>query len=162
MISNQIYNFFYYGAIMSLETKLVNISPDYIKEKTLLFFNKLGKNEFIKYPGSNNDFWVAYTDIWNIEQDDYELMNIINFILSFKEIIVSVFPDNYPMLDTGEMKHHKIFPLIFNSFEKYIGHIEEINKSDLSWAIHVNLLKYIKKYIDFNDRYFKLLCLNNI
>lgn len=88
---------------MSLETKF--ISPDYIKEKTLLFFNKLGKNEFIKYPGSNNDFWVAYTDIWNIEQDDYELMNIINFILSFKEIIVSVFPDNYPMLDTGEMKH---------------------------------------------------------
>lgn len=161
MISNQIYNFFYYGAIMSLETKLVNISPDYIKEKTLLFFNKLGKNEFIKGPGESG-FWVAYTDIWNIEQEDYELMNIINFILSFEEIIVSVFPDNYSMLDTGEMKHHKIFPLIFNSFEKYIGHIEEINKSDLSWAIHVNLLKYIKKHIDFNDRYFKLLCLNNI
>lgn len=150
MISNQIYNFFYYGAIMSLETKLVNISPDYIKEKTLLFFNKLGKNEFIKGPGESG-FWVAYTDIWNIEQEDYELMNIINFILSFDELMWTLSID----------EKNKQMSKIFNRFEKYIGDIEKINTSDLSYAIHYNLLKFVKKNINFDDRYIKLLCLNN-
>lgn len=152
MISNQIYNFFFYGAIMSLglsgvRNKLKYTSPDYIKEKTLLFFNKLGKNELIKYP----DFWNEYTDIWYINETDYELMNIINFILSFDEIMWTLSID----------EKNKQMSKIFNRFEKYIGDIEKINTSDLSYAIHYNLLKFVKKNINFDDRYIKLLCLNN-
>lgn len=95
----QIKNLYTYTAILLSDNKIIFSSPDYLKEKSLKFFGKLGKSEFINFPKIKYqsqvpkcnsfwdinfevgfDFWEKYTKIWGVNQDDYELMNIINFL----------------------------------------------------------------------------------
>lgn len=148
MTKNNIHNIFYFLSIFSgIDNKLINTSPDYLIEKSLSFFNNLGKNVFISdiksIPFSqrknNNkiidDFWFTYCRTWNVNQEDYKIMNIINFI--FNSDIVN---------STKTMK----------SFDKYIDVININTDTDLSFKIHPNLIKYINKNADLNSRYLKL------
>jgi len=127
MTKNQIHNLFYYLGIMLLDNKIISTSPDYLIEKSLSFFGNSGKNVFIsdiknkffsqKLPDNKYDgygFWFAYCKTWNVKQDDYEIMNILNFILSCN------------------IKNHKN---IIMNFEKYIGSVDVISDSDLSYKL---------------------------
>jgi len=161
----QIKNIYTYTGIMLLDNFIITTSPDYLKEKTLKFFHTLGKDEFIEfpkikfknqiskiYPIENGNFWKTYCQIWNncpnnsrkIEED-YELMNIINFLLSV-----------YPIYVENDRS------LTIRQFEKYIGDIDIISKNDLSYVAHEKIIEFINTHMSFNNRYFKLLILNSI
>ena len=145
MTKNQAYNIFYYLGIMLIDNKIINTSPDYLIEKTMIFFNKLGKNEF---KGKNNniygsqkidfsdEFWLKYCKMWNIDMDEYEIYNIINFILNSN-------------INDGTS--------VMKNFKKYIGDFDVVSDSNLSFTIHPKLLSHINNSIDINNRYLKLL-----
>lgn len=151
----KIQNLFIYAGIMILDERntLINTSPEYLKEKTLLFFNKLGKDEFINlpneiilWPNKNKfitygpNFWEKYCDIWKISSNNYEIMNIINFLISIKQ--------------------NDTFNSVFENFDKYIGNIKDISDEDLSYAAHHNIIDYLNNVI-FNSRYLKLKSFEN-
>ena len=46
----QIKNMFIYTGIMLLDNQILMTSPDYFQEKSIKFFGKLGKSEFIQFP----------------------------------------------------------------------------------------------------------------
>ena len=129
----QIQNMFLYTGIMLLDNKIITSSPDYLTEKSLKFFGKLGKPEFINFPKiahknqisditTNCDFWQMYCKIWHVDSDDYELMNIINFLLSV-----------YPVYVNSQKS------LTFRNFEKYIGDLDSISDYDLSSLAHFKI-----------------------
>lgn len=134
MTAIQIHNIFIYLGILIVDGEITSKSPDYIEEKSLRFFDRLGKNEFIKKP--NN--WNKYCKNWKVDENDFELMNIMNFLYEVR------------------IKN------VFEKFEKYIGDFEIINKNDLSYLGHFKLVEFINKSVDFNSRFFKLkiLCHN--
>jgi len=146
MTKNQAHNVFYYLGIMLNDNKIINTSPDYLIEKTISFFGKLGKDEYISkvinvYSSQINnsaDFWLEYCRIWNIDNNKYEIYNIINFIL------------NSMINDSNS---------VMKAFKKYIGEFDTISDSDLSYKLHPKLLSHINNSIDFNSRYLKLLLL---
>ena len=95
MNNRQIYNLFSYAGMMILSNRLLSTSPEYIEEKTLLFIGKLGRNEFIKFPEIlyshyhnsmldllEDNFWKEYCAIWNVNMNNYRLMNVINYLFS--------------------------------------------------------------------------------
>lgn len=134
MTAIQIHNIFIYLGILIVDGEITSKSPDYIEEKSLRFFDRLGKNEFIKKPHN----WDKYCERWNVDSNDFELMNIINFLNDVK------------------------IRNVFDEFEKYIGDFEIINKNDLSYIGHFKIVEFINNSIDFNSRFFKLkiLCQN--
>jgi len=153
----QISNIFYYTGIMLLDNKIITTSPDYLIEKSLKFFGKLGKPEFIEFPKisfdiqkseitDNCDFWKKYCEIWHTKSDDYELMNIINFLLNV-----------FPIYVVNSKKS-----LTFKQFEKYIGDLNSISEYDLSGLAHFKILEFINKHTDFDNRHFKLIYLKSI
>lgn len=163
-IITQLKNIFIYTGIMLIDNQIILSSPDYLKEKTLKFFGCLGKPEFIQFPKikyntqklnipllidptiqPNINFWTAYCLIWNIKNDDYELMNIINFLLN----ILPPCPNMKPSIT-------------INSFQKYIGNIESITTTDLSYMAHAKLREYFVENIKLNDRYCKLRILKSM
>ena len=132
----QIHNMFIYLGIMLIDNKLQSMSPDYIKEKTLKFFGRLGKSEFVRIPIKNRNFdFELYCNTWKINRDDFELINIINFIN-----------------DTVTLEKKKVF----YNFRKYIGETDCILSKDLSHLAHTNISKYIDELVNFNDRFCKL------
>lgn len=159
MTTNQIYNIFHYCGIMLLDNKLIITSPDYLKEKTLSFMGKLGKNEFIEFPKikysyqkferikrkwNRNDiifdnlednFWSEYCKIWNVNENDYQFMNIINYLMNINFLKQNSFFDN---------------------FEKYFGYTNTISNKNLDYKVHPLLLEDLENYIDFESRYLKL------
>ena len=149
----QIQNIFYYLGFMLADNKIINTSPDYLEEKSLSFFGKLGKNEFVSdikncYFSQKIDkqydslgFWYAYCKTWNVKQENYEIMNILNFIL------------NSNINDTTN---------VIKNFKKYIGDVDIITDSDLSCKVHPKIVEHINKNIDLNCRYLKLININNI
>lgn len=160
----QIKNLYSYTAIMLIDNYIISTSPDYLKEKSLKFFGTLGKSEFINFPeikfqsqvsvlrmgkkvfnSKDFDFWKKYTKNWCVGQDDYELMNIINFLLNVHPIYVE------------EKKS-----LTIKNFEKYIGDINLLSTRDLSYMAHFKITEYINKNTNFNNRYFKLMILNSM
>lgn len=154
----QIHNVFTYMGIILLDgnNKLISISPDYIKEKASCLLGQLGKNEFVEYPIVKYDkhqyhhdrlkdtkkFWKTYSKIWHIDDDDFELMNLINFLLNVRPPY-----DKYDNKNKGD---------VLKYFEKYIGDIEYVPVYDLSCKAHFKISEYLNKHIDFNDRFFKL------
>jgi hypothetical protein len=145
MTKNQIENIFYYLGMMLINNKIISTSPDYLIEKSIIFFGVLGKNEFVsdikneyfsQRIDSEDDFWSVYCKAWGVKQDNYEIMNIINFILSCNV--------EYPKS-------------IFKNFEKYIGEINIISDLNLRFKLHPNLLVFIDNSVNFNDRYLKLI-----
>lgn len=150
MTNQQANNIFYFLGIMLMDNKIINTSPDYLEEKSLSFFGKLGKKEFVSdikniYQSQkisvtiNGDFWYEYCKRWGVDQNNNKIMNIINFILN------------------SNITNQKN---VIHNYVKYIGEIDTITNSDLSCKIHPNIQTYIDKNIDFNSRYFKLLSLN--
>jgi len=93
------------------------------------------KNVHPNLKNYSDDFWKKYCKIWNVENDDYELMNIINFILSF---------------NITKQK------LVLNNFEKYIGNLDSICEEDLDYKAHVLICDFIYENVNFDSRYFKL------
>ena len=112
---------------------------------TASFENKSEVQENHPVTTEGNDFWTNYCKIWSVKNDDYELMNIINFLLT----ILPPF---------AVYKKH----ITLNSFEKYISNIESVEKSDLSYMAHPHLREYFTKNLDLNDRYCKLRILQSI
>lgn len=153
MTTNQTRNIFYYLGVMLIDNKIINTSPDYLIEKSISFFGKLGKDEFISdikncYSTQRLDkkydvlgFWYAYCKTWNVKQDNYEVMNIVNFILN---------------------SNINVTTNVIKNFKKNIGDVETIPDYDLSYKVHPNLIEHINKNVDFNSRYLKLISLNNI
>jgi len=147
MTKNQAYNVFYYLGIMLNDNKIITTSPDYLIEKTTSFFNKLGKNEFIsevknKYRSQridySADFWSEYCKMWKIDNDEYEILNILNFILN------------------SDIRDSKS---VMKNFKKFIGDFDVISDSDLSYKLHPILLSHMNNSVDLNSRYLKLLLL---
>lgn len=156
MNMQQIKNVYYYTSIMLIDNFIITTSPDYLTEKSLNFFGKLGKNEFIEYPKikyssqlssilKNNDFWELYCRIWSVDKNNYELMNSINFLLNIAPIPI-------------ESKESETFKL----FEKFLGDIDSTSTENLSYMVHDKILEYFDEYVDFNSRYFKLKILESI
>jgi len=158
MTMNKIHNIYFFAGIMLLSNKIIATSPDYIIEKSLCFLGKLGKPEFIEFPKIKfssqvvdklyfNNFWEKYCNTWHTDKDDYKLMNIINFLLNSNLIRTTSF-------------NHMISPVdnrsVYKQFEKYIGDIETVPDYDLKSNVHFKIVEYLTKYIDFNDRFFKL------
>ena len=149
---------------MLIDNQIFTTSPDYLREKSLKFFGTLGKSGFIKFPKakytsqsifkvnyrySDDDiFWKLYCKTWKVKEDDFELMNIINFLLN----VSPVYNDNKKNLQKN---------IIFSNFEKFIGDIEIINENDLSYMVHPVILKFLKDNMDFNCRFLKLKVLGN-
>lgn len=160
MKSQQIFNLFYYTVFMLIDNQIYTTSPDYLREKTLKFFGTLGKPEFIKFPKAkytsqsifkvnynfpdDNNFWKLYCKTWSVKEDDFELMNIINFLLNV-----------YPIY----IENHK--SQTFSNFEKFIGNTELISVDDLSYMVHPVILKYLEENVDLNCRFLKLKALGN-
>jgi hypothetical protein len=141
-----------FNAIMLLDNKLLMTSPDYFEEKALRFFGKLGKKEFIefskpKYDRWNVDdnFWKKYRKQWKVDDNDFEIINIINFLLNVRP----------PFDDKNKSDMLKYF-------EKFIGDIETVPENDLSCYAHFKIREYIDKHINFNDRFFKLKILQTL
>lgn len=134
MTAIQIHNIFIYIGILMMDKNILTKSPDYIEEKSLRFFGQLGKNEFIKTP----EKWNKYCKVWKVDHNDFELMNIINFLYDMNT------------------------KTVFKKFEKYICDFENINKNDLSYTAHAKLIEYINKNIDFDNRFFKLKILEKL
>lgn len=133
----QLKNLFYFLSIMKYDNILLSTSPDYLSEKSLSFFNKLGNKNFV--PNIRNEkFWIAYCKFWNIEENNYEILNIINFISM-----------SYLSNSKNVIKNFKIF----------IGDVKYISDYDLSYKVHKKILDHINNIIS-NDRYLKLLSLN--
>jgi hypothetical protein len=152
----QIRNIYMFMGIMLLDNKLLSTSPDYFEEKAKCFFGKLGKNEFVefskpKYFNATDDnfhksnFWKVYRERWKIDDNDFELINIINFLLNVRP----------PFDNKGKSD-------MFKYFEKFIGNIETIPYYDNSGHAHFKIAEYINKHIDFNDRLFKLKILQTL
>jgi hypothetical protein len=138
-------------------------SPDYLKQKTYKFFNQLGKPEFIILPKPKNklqkeickhlrisyesDFWTKYCTIWHTKNDDYEIMNIINFLLN----VIPPYGKNFKKSPT------------FDCFEKYIGDMELISKDNLSHMAHAKIIEHLDQNLNLeNDRYCKLRVLKSM
>lgn len=155
MKSQQIFNLFTYTGMMLIDNQILTTSPDYLREKTLRFFGTLGKSEYIDLPTPvyasqgilDRFFWTRYCDTWGVKKNDVELMNIINFLLNSNLIRTTSF-------------NHMISPVdnrsVYKQFEKYIGDIETVPDYDLKSNVHFKIVEYLTKYIDFNDRFFKL------
>jgi len=151
MTKNQIYNIFYFLAIFKECDKIINTSPGYLIEKSSSFFNNIKKyfiddiknikfNQKVdnKYDGLG--FWFEYCKTWNIDQDEFEILNILNFIL------------NSNITDPKS---------VIKNFEKYIGDINTIPDLDLSYKLHPLLLNRVNKIVGVNSRYIKLRILQN-
>jgi len=137
MTKNQIYNLYIFIVLMLQDKGIIaNISPDYLEEKSLLFLNILGKNEFIQEP----EIWKEYCDIWKIDKDNYEIMNIINFLFNI--------PNNQKKL--------------LNIFEMYIGNIEKISKLELKHFAHKKLIEWIDDKGFIETRFMKLKILDYV
>ena len=158
----QLQNIFTFTGIMLIDNDITMTSPDYFEEKSKKFFGKLGKNEFIHFPRIKynyhtgkkflenynkfqEDFWIEYCKLWKVKSDNYELMNIINFLLN-------VLPPHKKMKTS----------ITINSFDKYIGNIESITNRDLSCMAHAKLREYFAESQILNDRYCKLRILESI
>jgi hypothetical protein len=158
----QLQNIFTYTGIMLLDNDLSMTSPDYFEEKSIKFFGKLGKSEFIQFPkikykyntGKNflknyhkyhDDFWMEYCRLWNVRTNNYELMNCINFLLN-------ILPPYKQMKPS----------ITINNFEKYIGSIDSVENIDLSYMAHAKLREYFVENINLNDRYCKLRILESL
>ena len=154
MTSIQINNIFSYSTIMLIGNDLMLTSPNYLTEKTLCFFGKLGKDKFIEYPTilltkriSSGDtrstnsklveknIWEEYCKTWGVDKNDYKLMNIINYLINI----------NFQKQNS-----------FFNNFEKYIGNTKTISNKNLDYMVNPKLLEHIKKVNNFNTRYLKL------
>lgn len=81
------------------------------------------------------DFWPEYCKIWNVDKDNYKLMNIINYLLNI----------NWTKMSS-----------LFDNFDLYFGDSDTISNKDLDYNVHPILLKYLDKNIDFDSRYIKL------
>lgn len=139
-----------------MDNMIITTSPDYLEKKTLNFFGKLGKNEFIEYPKvkyrpqlapilKGNDFWKLYCGIWKVDKNNYELMNIISFLLNTAPIPI---------------KSNEGYA--FKLFQKFLGDIESTSTENLSYMVHDKILEYFDENIDFNTRYFKLKTLESL
>lgn len=168
MSKYQIYNLYSFIGIMLLDNKLIMTSPNYLEEKSLAFFGKLGKDEFIKYPEIKSksqkftrsrkrwvepgiidekieynsifdffedSFWPEYCKIWGVDDNNYKLMNIINFLLSINITKPSS---------------------VFKNFEMFFGDTNTISDEYLDYKVHPILIEYLDENINFNDRYLKL------
>lgn len=147
---NQIRNIYSFMGIMLLDNHLLTTSPDYFEEKALRFFGKLGKKEFVefskpKYHNANDNFWKNYRKRWKLDDNDFEIINIINFLLNVR-----------PPFDDKNKSD------VFKYFEKFIGDIETIPTTDLSCYAHFKITEYLNKNINFNDRLFKLKILEKL
>lgn len=137
MTKNQIYNLYIFIVIMLQDKGLiVNISPEYLEKKSLLFLNMLGKNMFIQEP----EIWKEYCGLWKIEEDDYEIMNIINFLFNI--------PANQKKL--------------LNIFEMYIGNTKKISKLELKHFAHKKLIEWIDDKGFIETRFMKLKILDYV
>jgi len=171
MTINQLYNIFTFTGIMLLDvdTKLLTltISPDYIVEKSQRLLGMLGKKEFIQYPVMNPilksdqniadgvDFWSDYSEKWKVNNENYELMNIFNFLFSICPPH-KVPQNNYYAPDAKYFKPQRTLDF----FEKFVGSLEDIpNDELLRRQAHFLIQEHIKDYIDYSckvDRYLKL------
>jgi len=77
-MENKLYNLYTFLFIMVLDNDIFKTSPDYYREKCANILGiSGGKKEFVKYP----ERWDEYSKLWKVDHEDYELMNIINFLL---------------------------------------------------------------------------------
>ena len=136
MNRHQINNIFYYLGIMKYDSKILNISPDYLIEKSSVFFNSLGNDYFVENNLTEN-IWIDYCKLWGVNKKNYAILNIINFIL---------------------MSNLTNSQNVIKNYKMYIGNIENINDCDLHYKVHPILLGHIN-YAISNDRYLKLLSL---
>ena len=138
MTKTQLYNLHIFQNIFLFNTSnIISSSPDYIKEKSIIFFGRLGKDYFIDFKNNKHSkvylrYWDLYCETWRINKIDYQILNIILFIIYNKE-------NN-----------------IIKNFEKYIGNINIISNLDLKYTTNINTINYINNNIDYNNRYFKL------
>lgn len=151
MKSQQIFNLFTYTGMLLIDNKILTTSPDYLREKTLRFFGTLGKPEFMHLPEPkwtilsdwpNTDFWTSYCIKWTVRNDDFELMNIINFLLNI-----------FPVFVKSDKN------LTFRKFERYIGDLNLISNENLSYMCHKKILNVVE--LNMNNRYLKLKILGN-
>jgi len=116
----------------------MNTSPDYIEEKSVNFFGQLGRSGIVEFLSKKHEkfymgYWFMYCERWGVQYDNFELLNVILFIIydRNKENIIKL-------------------------FEKYIGNTDIITNLDKKCLAHIKVLNYIDNTIDFNSRYFKL------
>jgi len=91
------------------------------------------------YDKYHENFWLEYCKLWKVKYNNYELMNIINFLLN-------ILPPHKGMKSN----------ITIHSFEKYIGEIDSVTDIDLSYMAHPILREYFIENINLNDRYCKL------
>ena len=103
---------------MVLDNDIFKTSPDYYREKCANILGiSGGKKEFVKYP----ERWDDYSKLWRISthHEDYELMNILNFIL-----------DDF-ILDVYNNGAYKLNPKsAINAYKNYIGDVNKIPTSE--------------------------------
>lgn len=134
MNRHQINNIFYFLGIMKYGGKLLTISPDYLSEKSLAFFGNLGSSNCIPNILTLS-VWKSYCKTWKIKEDEYEILNIINFIA---------------MSNFSNPKN------VIKNYIQYMGNTEDINNYDVSSKVHPNILEHVNIIIS-NNRYLKLL-----
>jgi len=139
MTLNQAYNLFLYTGIMLLDNDLMVTSPDYYSDKSCKFFGSLGKSEFINYTKID---WNKYCKLWKVKEDNYELMNVINFLENIN-----------PLFRSEQIKN---FDIMVEQFKKYMGALSNISEIRMDGVVHHVIRQAINNNIDFNSRYLKL------
>lgn len=138
MTKTQIYNLHIFSYMFVIDNNIHTTSPDYIKEKSIRFFGQLGKNNIIEFKNKRDkkiymEYWEIYCESWGTKPDDYQLLNMILFLL-----------------------YNRKKKNIIKNFEKYVGATDIIANLDLKYMAHPKLLTYIDNTINLNSRYFKL------
>jgi len=136
MNRNKIINIIYFFGIMKNNQKILNVSPDYIIEKSMIFFNNLGNKSYITNIRTQK-IWKSYCKRWKVEEDNYEILNIINFI---------------------EMSNFSNLKGVIANFKMFMFDFDSVSDDDLSYKIHPILRNSLNRSIS-NNRYLKLFAL---
>lgn len=139
--TNQVKNILEFTAIfLSGDLKLTMQSTDYYKEK----YNKYIGSPMRHHKETTNTY-VEWSKIWG-EDDDINSMFLyfLNLVKYHKETrkhwLVNINPSE-----------------LFNTFEKYLCDIDNVNEERYSHVHHVVKSKIYEKWIKENVRYFKFL-----
>ena len=160
---NQIYNLFcFIGTIILEEDNVYLLDPTYLQEKLDKYIGVDLKSEWIW--GCSIKEWNKYNKKWKVSKNVIKLQNLLSFLLLSEPPIGLRELDSKWESNTGNLRelrsrfHPEKTIKLFNKY--FDGNENDISNSNYyELGTHKVIYEEVKEYINFYDRYLKLLTL---